>query len=317
MKRVLVIGDCIADVYHECTFKKMCPDDPTVEAIVRSHYGKSVHAGGAANVALNIAALVPDAIVDLIGLVPYEIKPVIETVGNGHISTKFASLSYGPTNVKERFIVKGVTKLRVDSPIGYGSDHIVEINLVAYLRDHRPDLIVLSDYDHGAIGAGVIRQLLPYRDRLLVDTKMTDLSVFGSGGDRTKLLKINNAEWSAALLVDPAPERFFEAMIVTKGKNGADIRIHSELPNGRGSMTHWSSVYAVDVPTVDVCGCGDTFLAGVAASLLDVDDPFIAAAFASAAAATVVTQPRTAIANLNETLKILGRNEDATQAEAG
>lgn len=305
MKRVLVIGDCIADVYHDCIFKKMCPDNPSVEAIVRAGI-TTTNPGGAANVALNVAALIPDAIVDLIGIVPYELKGPLKILGEGHVNTEYSYLSYDGINVKERFMVGDVMKLRVDSEIRPEYDYKVEISLVKYLREHTPDLIIVSDYSHGAIGPGVIRLLLPYRDRLLVDTKMTDLSVFGSDGIRTKILKINNAEFSAALAVDAVPERFFECMIVTKGAEGALVTIHSDLGSGRSS-TNTVFVTGFHVNTVDVCGCGDTFLAGLAASLLKVDDPYGATRFANAAAATVVTKPRTAIADLGATLKLLGR----------
>ncbi len=75
------------------------------------------------------------------------------------------------------------------------------------------------------------------------------------------------------------------------------------------SITHTLRVPVHPVAVVDVCGCGDTAMAGIAASLLNSSDPFTAVQFANAAAATVITQKRTAVADLSQTLKLLGRTE--------
>lgn len=148
--------------------------------------------------------------------------------------------------------------------------------------------------------------LLDMREKLLVDTKLTDLSVFGSNGRKTKLVKLNYDEWRAVTANDAMPERFFEAMVMTRGRSGAYLTIRKDLTDIK-SVTHTLRVKGHDVETVDVCGCGDTFLAGLAASLLTSDDVFSALQFANAASATVVTKARTSIADLGLTLKLLGR----------
>jgi len=312
MKRVLVIGDCIADVYHECTFKKMCPDNVAVPATVRK--ASEVRAGGAANVALNLAALSPSTAVDLIGVMQADLAAVVKTNSSGRVSVAHC-LEHEQSIVKERFLCDGKLMLRVDSHDPFDIEYVqstIELHLTRYLQLYDPDLILMSDYAHGTIGPAALALLLTKRDRLLVDTKMTDLRLFGSGGVPTKLAKLNMTEWSSVTLTDASPERSFESFIVTKGKDGSDVKVYSDLGGGK-SLTHTVEIGAFDVETADVCGCGDTFLAGLAASLLMADDPFVAARFASAASATVVQRERTSIADLKMTLALLGRNDDATE----
>jgi sugar/nucleoside kinase (ribokinase family) len=105
------------------------------------------------------------------------------------------------------------------------------------------------------------------------------------------------------------PERFFDALIRTDGSAGAFLDMHEWLgPTSYAVNTVRAPAH--EVPVVDVCGCGDTFMAGLAASLLKNDDYFTAMQFANAAAATVVTQARTSVADLGETLRLLGREEE-------
>lgn len=142
------------------------------------------------------------------------------------------------------------------------------------------------------------------RDRLLVDTKIKDLSIF----DGTLLAKLNHDEWIEAVLTEPAPERFFSMLVVTDGGAGAKLFLRSPIDDRR-SVTHTLEVRGHRVNVVDVCGCGDTFLAGLCAMMLKNPDPFTAVQFANAAAATVVTKPRTAVADRDLALKLVGRTE--------
>lgn len=157
--------------------------------------------------------------------------------------------------------------------------------------------------------AGLIAMLLPYRDRLLVDTKLTDLSVFS----RSLLVKLNEAELHAvARKGDHSPEEFFDFMVVTLGARGAEV-----VTNRPGNSPHISVRRNFMVPgheadVVDVCGCGDTFLAGIAAAFLRGFDIYESLRFANAAAATVVSLPRTAVGDLEATLKLIGRTGNET-----
>lgn len=307
MKRVLVVGDVIADVYRDCSFKKMCPDAPKVRALVETSC--DMRPGGAANVALNLAALAPDAQIHLIGELDGPLGRTIKYFSKNRVNMDFCEYTEDPIT-KERIILDGEMQLRVDNKLRTYSVTAegIEWHLKQYLATHDPDLIVLSDYGAGSVNAASLEVLLSARDRLLVDTKMTDLSVFGEGS-RTKLVKLNRVEWEAVIASEAAPERFFDALVRTWGDHGAFIDMH-EQTSPRSSVTHTMHVAAHKVPVADVCGCGDTFMAGLAASLLKNSDYFTALQFANAASATVVSKPRTSVADLDLTLELLGRERE-------
>ncbi len=304
MKKVLVIGDVIADVYKECTFKKMCPDAPAVKAVV--HRTTSLRAGGAANVATNLAELSPDTQVALIGVVDVRLARVIKQTSKNRVDMSYCVFA-DEAFTKERVIVNGEMLLRIDNGLSFDEymAESIEDSLKSYLATNTPDLVVMSDYAAGSINAASMEILLDMREKLLVDTKLTDLSIFANGGRKTKLIKLNHDEWKAVVATEAAPERFFESLVKTYGRYGAYLEIRKD--EGNRSVTHTLHVPAHRVLVNDVCGCGDTFLAGLAASLLTNDDVFSALQFANAAAATVVDKPRTSIADLGLVFELLGR----------
>lgn len=300
MKKVLVIGDIIADVHENCTFRKMCPDAPKVQAVV--HRSKDTWAGGAANVALNLAALSPDVRITLIGESDYNLCRLIKRASQNRIDMAYCEISDELPLTKTRIHVDGKLTLRLDADdrvTGYTAEQITN-HLRDYLATNEPDLILLSDYGHETVSSESLAMLLSYKDRLLIDTKETDLSRF----DGSLMCKLNQLEWDRVRRTETVPEQFFKYFVVTLGRNGSLLMMHQKL-NGTQTRTDTLHARAHEVPTVDVCGCGDTFLAGLASSILRSGDPYTAICFAGAAAATVVTKPGTATADLAETYKLL------------
>jgi D-beta-D-heptose 7-phosphate kinase/D-beta-D-heptose 1-phosphate adenosyltransferase len=307
VKKVLVVGDAIADVYCDCSFKKMCPDAPETRAVVVQ--SRDLRPGGAANVALNMVALAPDVRVSLIAEIDVEMGFLLKRRSWNKLDLEYIVRNDGMLT-KERILIDGQLVLRKDnrSDVGPYIRELIEHKIRDYLSENDPDLIIVSDYAHGSLSEASWDMLLACRDRLLVDTKKVDLSMFRDGDRRTKLIKLNRSEWSDVVARDAIPERYFEAFIVTLGADGAELMMHKEM-NDKVSVTNNLKDEAHGVSVVDVCGCGDTFMAGLAASLLKNDDYFTAMQFANAAAATVVSQPRTAVADLSETLRLLDREE--------
>jgi len=304
VKRVLVIGDIIADVYRECVFKKMCPDAPSVRAVVE--IGRNVRPGGAANVALNLAALAPKIQVDLIGVLDAPLARLIKFLSGSRVDVE--RCIFDEPLCKERVIMGGETLLRVDGSDYYDfQSKAVRRSLEEYLAGSDPELIVMSDYGSGTVGAS-LPLLMEHRSKLLVDTKMTDLTSFASGGVRTLLAKLNRMEWEAALERHHSPEDFFSFLVVTDGPGGVRVTTRRETEQPGTFVCHTVRMRAHVVDEIDVCGCGDTFLAGLAAMMVEGRDIYTATQFANAAAATVVTKPRTAIADLGATIGLLGWN---------
>lgn len=332
MKRVLVVGDAIADVYREFEYKKQCPDAPETPAAV--HVRDDLRPGGAANVAVNLAALAPDIAVDLVTALDVRTAFEVKFSGSSRVNMAWSLMvSAEQALSKERILISGmdadvrsfVARLDNRRTIETTDAELIEENLQTYLEQYPGvDLIVLSDYAGGVLTDRVLQVLFPFRDRLIVDTKRTDLSCFSSG-DRTPIsgvpehrslmIKLNQEEHRRILLTEAIPERHFRFFVVTCGPAGVTMVLYRDASDQRcdgikimGSRSQTVNLKAIEgIEAVDVCGCGDTFLAGLAAGLLRFDDPYEALAFANAAAATVVSQPRTAVASLEETLRLTGR----------
>jgi len=289
--RIAVVGDSIIDMYTHCTFKKMCPDAPHAMALIREKTQRFV--GGAANVAMNVAALDPNVNVDLISFVDGTLNEDVREKVNVFTCESWPVL-------KERFLVDNKIVLRVDEPSEGDFSKFKQV-LEEYFKIYNPDLIILSDYADG-IAKNSYDILFKYKDKLIIDTKESDLSIF----DGCFLCKLNKKEYENALLNYHSPEQFFSALIVTDGENGSTLLVNKKFSHRR-NVNYSLYCKAIKTEVVDVCGCGDTFIAGLAVSLLKNSDPYTAMQFANAAASTVVSKFGVSIADRDETLKIIGR----------
>lgn len=306
MKRILVIGDAIADVYRAFEYRKTCPDAPGTPVGIQREI--EVRPGGAANVAVNLAALAPvDCSIDLIAALDYDTAQAVKRLSARRVGLSESIVAASDEVLrKERIVIDGGFAARLDNILRV-EPHIagmLRVRIEQHLATFTPDLIVLSDYSGGALTDALIEVLRPHRHRLMVDTKRTDLECFSG----SLLAKLNQQEHDRVLLVDHSPERYFKYYVVTCGALGARLHIRKIDPTHEYiAITNVARFPGRKVQAVDVCGCGDTFLAGLAAGLIRYDDVFEAVSFANCAAATVVTQQRTAVANLAETLEMTGR----------
>jgi len=112
------------------------------------------------------------------------------------------------------------------------------------------DAVVVSDYNKGFVEYKTIKWLIdnynvkgPVRGRIFIDSKKKDLGQFEGC-----IVKVNEQEYNDATSVP-------KATIVTLG--------------GKGSMFNDKIYPAQQVDMFDVCGAGDTFLAGLVYKHLD------------------------------------------------
>lgn len=294
--KVLVIGDAIDDEIVEVVFSKTCPDISAEAYEIKNRLNLL---GGAANVAANISALSNYEIdVDLIGHVDTDfidrsIQQRVNIVGD------VVSQMTRKTRIVD--IENGRTLLRIDR-----RSLIVKNDLNRTLRNYLSmgsnnlSLIVLSHYDQGSIDDDVMEILLANREKLLVDAKFTDLAFFGKNNCRTLGIKLNRSEFQRVIAKDHTPERYFDFFVVTSGDEGATIKIH------RGDEKKYT-IESIDVkghkvPVVDSCGCGDTFLAGMAVSMVRMKNALESVEFGNWAAALAVQKKYTAIVTEEEIL---------------
>ncbi len=302
--RVAVAGDLMLDRYWHGGAQRISPEAPV--PVVRVD-GSEERPGGAANVALNVAALGGQAAVfgptgadeaaDRLG-------QLLEAAGVGH---SFERIAGGDTITKLRVISRQQQLLRLDFERGFpGFDGASMVRLLAEALDWA-HVLVLSDYAKGALPdpQRLIQAARAAAVPVLIDPKGVDYERYRGA----TLLTPNLAEFEA--VVGPCPDSEaiaergaalaaaldLEALLVTRGEAGMTLVPHSGC--------------AVHLPTrarevFDVTGAGDTVIATLA-SALAVDTPMAdAAMLANAAAGVVVGKLGTATASRTELERALG-----------
>lgn len=164
---IQVVGDIILDRYIKGTATRLSPEAPVP---VLSNFVTEHLAGGAANVALNLRAL--DNWVDLVGVVGRDAEAdvlggilVAQDVGHSLVVDEQA-----PTTVKTRIVADGQCLVRLDNERSHNS---VAHQVLKVVTESTPDLVVLSDYNKGAL-AHASKIIAAYKQagiRCLVDPK--------------------------------------------------------------------------------------------------------------------------------------------------
>jgi len=160
---------------------------------------------------------------------------------------------------KHRYIEAktGQQLLRIDEKIKTEHVDTADQRLGGY------DAIVISDYSKGFVAEDDVKKMRPKFDGpIFVDTKKKDLTQFDGC-----FVKINQYEYEQA-------ERLTKELIVTYGSKKVEYKNRTYLPP--------------NVETHDVCGAGDTFLAGLVYKYLDTYSIDQAIKFAMQAAAITV-----------------------------
>jgi D-beta-D-heptose 7-phosphate kinase/D-beta-D-heptose 1-phosphate adenosyltransferase len=165
--KVLVVGDCILDVYHFGRVDRLSPEAP-VPIFIEDLKKIEARRGGADNVAHQLEVLGCE----------------VET----HI-TKFPS-------VKHRYMVGHHQLLRVDYDSDSWGDPFKE-SLEGY------SAVVLSDYNKGFLTYTLCQQIIKearkYKIPVVVDPKGTEWSKYGGAS----IICPNEKEWKAVELLEP------------------------------------------------------------------------------------------------------------------
>ncbi len=308
-RRVLVIGDLMLDHYIWGDANRISPEAPVPVVHVQS----DTHtAGGAANVALNLAALgIQPVIAGSIGKDPAGdiLRRILDQSGVGFLSIDETNLSGSRTIEKTRVLVRNQQLCRIDRE-GTPQEHQLDLpQTLDAISRIAPTLdgMILSDYGKGVITTALARasrdlcaeQGIP----LAYDPKPSRLAPI----ERIDLLTPNRVEahelagMSTCLRGDAEEiemlaarihERFAPRnLIITLGAEGM-VHCH----NGR-VIAHFPT-YAREV--YDVSGAGDTVIAALMAATLIGLSPAQAIPFANCAAGVVVGKVGTATASPEE-----------------
>ena len=257
--KILVIGEVCTDIQVYGTVDRICPEAPV--PVINTRYSEST-LGMAGNVKSNLEGLRSDWDIHLYCNDTQIIKRRFVDISSNYMILR------EDTNDKVRkedaASVKGMMKKLKEE---YGQDKI----------DY--DAIVLSDYNKGFLSPVFISFMASnFECPIFMDTK----KVLGDWSMGITFAKINQTEYDnncKALMGFTKPEYLVEKLIVTKGELGAAI-----IDGDEEEMfsTESGEVY-------DVCGAGDTFLAGLVVKYLETKDIRQAVRYANKCAAVAVT----------------------------
>ncbi len=301
--RVLVAGDLMLDRYWYGSTGRISPEAPVPVVHVG---GTEERPGGAANVALNIAAL--QGRVNLLGLTGDDEAASMlrrQLLEQG-VDCAFREVAGHPTICKLRVLSRRQQLIRMDFERPFSDDEREGFGRL--FREHlqAANTVVLSDYAKGTLAdaPGMIRAAREAGCRVLVDPKGSDFSRY-RGAD---VLTPNQAEFEAVVghcENDAALEArgrnllrelHLGAVLVTRGERGM------LLITGTGKPLHLPA-HAREV--FDVTGAGDTVISVLAAALSAGSELPVATALANLAAGLVVAKVGTATVTVAELRRAL------------
>ncbi len=306
-QRILVVGDAMIDRYVYGEVTRISPEAPVPVLLTR---GSTVRAGGAANVAANIAAL--GGTCEMLAVVgdDDQHRELADLLAVPGLTTDLVVGRNGVTTEKTRIVSGRQHQIaRVDRESGVDPEALVELERRFALALDRVGMVVLSDYGKGVLApiARLIALAQARGVRVLVDPKT-------AGAERyrgTHILKPNGAEYR--LLFGACPEADLPAhalaairaygidhLVLTKGPAGmmtisADGRV-------RHHPTRALEVY-------DVSGAGDTVLAALAVAFCAGEDLDRAVDLANIAAGIAVSHVGTYVVTARDIAERLGRSE--------
>ncbi|MDP8078689.1 bifunctional D-glycero-beta-D-manno-heptose-7-phosphate kinase/D-glycero-beta-D-manno-heptose 1-phosphate adenylyltransferase HldE [Phocoenobacter skyensis] len=284
--KVLVLGDVMLDRYWFGATNRISPEAPVPVVKVQN---LEERAGGAANVAMNIAALnVPVTLHGLVG--DDEAGSILDKLLNKHhIQNHCVTLDTHPTITKLRVLSRHQQLLRLDFEENFhnlSSQHLLE-KLTNEVAEY--GALILSDYGKGTLDdvQNMIQIARKVNIPILVDPKGTNFERYRGA----TLLTPNMTEFEAVMGQCKTDEELVEkglqlianydlaALLVTRSEKGMTLL----RPNQE----------AYHLPTLakevfDVTGAGDTVISVLATALADGRSYEEACYLANAAAGVVV-----------------------------
>lgn len=319
-KKVMLIGDMIADVYLEGQISRISREAPV---LILEHAAENVVPGGAANAVHNAATL--GGKVYAVGIVGndfpgQELTRILGT--KGVVTAGFIPDSSRPTITKTRVMAGGQATVRqqvvrIDRENKAALSPEIEEQMIDFIQRFIPqmDAVVLSDYGGVTVTQAVLQATIEacrlHDKPSIVDSRYKVMEYKG-----VTLVKQNESEAAAAVGLKALDEQSLlgagksilsdlqaEAVLITQGPDGMTLFEKSgkviHIP-----VTNVSEVY-------DVTGAGDTVVAAMILAVAAGAAYEEAACLANFAAGIVVRKPGTATATPKELLEVLGGPNEA------
>jgi D-beta-D-heptose 7-phosphate kinase / D-beta-D-heptose 1-phosphate adenosyltransferase len=320
--KVLVVGDIMLDRYIHGDVERISPEAPVP---VLRHARRYERAGGAANVAMNLAGLGCQTFLGGFwgsDSEQTELAAILERAGIDTVGVVISSL---PTISKTRIVGRTQQLLRLDiesrdAPPAIEAQRLQEraVELVAKVH-----AVVLSDYAKGALSAAlceaVIRAARTAGVPILADPKTPDFSKYTSAttvcpnlGELSAATGVPAHHTEELLAAGQAlvTEHDFNFLTVTMSEKG--ISVLRPASQGSTGIFH-SPARAREV--FDVSGAGDTVIATLAACLAGGLQVETAVELANLAAGIVVSKVGTVPIARHELVAALTPSSGVTAGE--
>ena len=283
--KVLVLGDVMLDRYWFGGTNRISPEAPVPVVKVQEIEER---AGGAANVAMNIAALnVPVALHGIIG--QDDAGRALDTLlNNHHIQNHCVAVSTHPTITKLRILSRHQQLLRLDFEEGFHNVDSTDLLAKLWQEITAYGALILSDYGKGTLES--VQQMIQIARQanvpVLIDPKGTDFERYRGA----TLLTPNMSEFEAVVGHCQSEDEIVEkglkmiadfdlsALLVTRSEKGMTLIRPNQTPFHL--PTQAKEVY-------DVTGAGDTVISVLATAIAD-GRPYEEACYLANAAAGVV-----------------------------
>lgn len=286
--RVLVVGDVMLDRYWTGDTSRISPEAPVPVVHIQDLQDR---AGGAANVALNVASL--NANVQLLGIVGKDeaADKLDALLNDSEINSSFERLDQCSTITKLRVLSRHQQLMRLDfedDSLMAGGEALAKRTAAVLTK---ADVVVLSDYAKGSLNGSlkIINAARQASKPVIVDPKGTD---FGKYQGAT-LLTPNESEFESIVgkcdtneeIVSRANKLIDQlnltALLITRSEKGMVLVEQGQQP-------FFLSTQARDV--FDVTGAGDTVVGVLAAAIAAGESLQSAANLANIAAGIVVSK---------------------------
>lgn len=292
--KVLVVGDVMIDRYWWGSVSRISPEAPV--PVVKLD-NLSLVAGGAANVAANIAGLGAEAL--LVGVIGDDNEAQIfpELLNKSNVKADFLiKVPERQTTIKTRVIAHGQQIVRIDQETKKNLTSSAQQKIWETIQNllGRIDIIVVSDYAKGVLTNKLLKRLITTAKEknklILIDPKGKKFSKYRGATlltpNQREAFEACGLEENVKDSVDKSGNFLrenlsLEAILITQGEKGMRLfQKNMEITN-LNSLAR--QVY-------DVTGAGDTVIATLAVAIASGADFYEASKIANIAAGLVVEQ---------------------------
>jgi D-glycero-beta-D-manno-heptose-7-phosphate kinase len=307
--KVAVVGDVMLDSYYFGNVDRISPEAPVPIVSINK---KELRIGGAGNVALNIAAL--GAKVDVLSVVGLddEADKLFDLFEESNIKTDYCIKSTERiTTNKIRIVGRNQQMMRLDAENTHYLSAAEEEKFIEecnqYVAAHKPNVLILEDYNKGVLSENVIQQLIALcrKNHIItaVDPKKNNFFVY----KHVNIFKPNFGEAKSGLNINEP----YSPLLIQQMHEALHNKLQHDISlitlSEKGIFYQHKDEHKI-IPThvrtiADVSGAGDTVIAVAALVYGASKNAQLMAEIANIAGGLVCEQVGTAVIDKQQLLQ--------------